>query len=234
MKQAALYAGSFDLPHLGHLWMIREASKLFDQVIVGVSINPVKNPLFSIEERIAILQEMTEDIPNVTIESFSDEFTANHALQKDAHYLVRGMRTATDFEYEHLLHQYNQDINPLVQTVILLPPKQFVQISSSAIKQLLGLTGFEQLLSNYLHPAAHYRLLAQTYPIAKHLREFGAKFSDIDLWTKLITAYTAPHRAYHNFEHIVEMLKDFMEIKDLLENSLAVEFAIWYHDYIYD
>ena len=103
----AIYPGSFDPVTFGHLDVIRRASELFDEVIVGVLHNSQKSPLFSVEERVNILKEVTADIPNVKIETFSG-LSVNFARNCDAKVIIRGLRAITDFEYELQMAQTNR------------------------------------------------------------------------------------------------------------------------------
>ena len=98
MKKA-IYPGSFDPVHYGHLDVIRRAAQMFDELTVSVLNNKVKTPLFSVEERVKILKEAVKDIPNVKVESFSG-LLVDYAKEKDVHVVIRGLRAITDFEYE--------------------------------------------------------------------------------------------------------------------------------------
>ncbi|MBQ1849234.1 MAG: pantetheine-phosphate adenylyltransferase, partial [Lachnospiraceae bacterium] len=103
----AVYPGSFDPMTYGHLDVIKRASSMFDELIVAVLNNKVKNALFSVEERVNILKEATADLPNVKIDSFSG-LLINYAAENDIHVAVRGLRAVTDFEYELQLAQTNR------------------------------------------------------------------------------------------------------------------------------
>ena len=111
--KAAIYPGSFDPMTLGHLDVIRRASKMFDTLIVSVLDNKAKNALFSVEERVSILKEATKDLPNVQVDSFQG-LLIDYARQKDIHVSVRGLRAITDFEYELQMAQTNRVIAPQV------------------------------------------------------------------------------------------------------------------------
>ena len=112
----AIYPGSFDPVTFGHLDVIRRASELFDEVIVGVLHNSQKSPLFSVEERVNILKEVTADIPNVKIETFSG-LSVNFARNCDAKVIIRGLRAITDFEYELQMAQTNRVLEKDVDTM---------------------------------------------------------------------------------------------------------------------
>ena len=114
----AVYPGSFDPVTKGHLDIIKRAAKINDQLIVAVLINSAKNPLFTVEERVALLRECCEDIPNVTVESF-DGLTVEFAKKRHASVMVRGLRAVTDFENEIQLAQTNHALMPGIETMFL-------------------------------------------------------------------------------------------------------------------
>ena len=108
MKRA-VYTGSFDPVTNGHMDIIRRASEIFDVLIVSILNNKEKTPLFSVEERVKILEEATKDLPNVQIDSFSG-LLVDYAREKDLHVIVRGLRAITDFEYELQMAQTNRAV----------------------------------------------------------------------------------------------------------------------------
>ena len=145
----AIYPGSFDPVTFGHLDVIRRASELFDEVIVGVLHNSQKSPLFSVEERVNILKEVTADIPNVKIETFSG-LSVNFARNCDAKVIIRGLRAITDFEYELQMAQTNRVIAPDIDTIFLTTNLKYSYLSSSIVKEIAGYQGD---ISEFLHPA---------------------------------------------------------------------------------
>ena len=114
----AVYPGSFDPVTRGHLDIIKRAAKINDRLIVAVLINSAKNPLFTVEERVALLRECCKDIPNVTVESF-DGLTVEFAKKRHASVMVRGLRAVTDFENEIQLAQTNHALMPGIETMFL-------------------------------------------------------------------------------------------------------------------
>ena len=116
--KTAIYPGSFDPVTLGHFDIIKRSSEIFDQVIVGVLCNNAKSPLFSVEERVKMLEEVTKDIPNVEVQSF-DGLLVDFMRQNHAKVIVRGLRAITDFEYELQLAQMNRVIAPEIDTLFL-------------------------------------------------------------------------------------------------------------------
>ena len=133
--KAAIYPGSFDPMTLGHLDVIRRASKMFDTLIVSVLDNKAKNALFSVEERVSILKEATKDLPNVQVDSFQG-LLIDYARQKDIHVSVRGLRAITDFEYELQMAQMNRVIAPEIDTLFLTTNLKYAYLSSSISKEV--------------------------------------------------------------------------------------------------
>src|SRR5436853_4032687 len=107
MRQA-VYAGSFDPITFGHLWMIRQAAPLFDQLVVAIGINPAKNTSFSIEDRLRFLRA-TAEIGNCTIAAFQNKYLVDYADQVSAGYIIRGIRNESDFTYERAMRHINSD-----------------------------------------------------------------------------------------------------------------------------
>ncbi len=135
MKKA-VYPGSFDPMTFGHLDIIKRASEMFDELIVAVLNNQSKTPLFSVEERVKILQEATKDIPNVKIDSFSG-LLINYAAQNDLHISVRGLRAITDFEYELQIAQTNRKLSEeQLDTIFLTTSLEYAYLSSSGVKEI--------------------------------------------------------------------------------------------------
>lgn len=134
MKKA-IYPGSFDPVTLGHIDVIERASKLFDYLIIGVLNNSAKSPLFSTEERVHMLREVTKHIPNVEVRSF-DGLTVDFAKNYGATAVVRGLRAVTDFEYELQIAQLNRVMNSEIDTVFLTTDLKYAYLSSSSVKEV--------------------------------------------------------------------------------------------------
>ena len=130
----AVYPGSFDPVTRGHLDIIKRAAKINDHLIVAVLINSAKNPLFTVEERVALLQECCKDIPNVTVESF-DGLTVEFAKKRHASVMVRGLRAVTDFENEIQLAQTNHALMPGIETMFLATSIKWSYLSSTIVKE---------------------------------------------------------------------------------------------------
>lgn len=130
----AVYPGSFDPVTRGHLDIIKRAAKINDQLIVAVLINSAKNPLFTVEERVALLRECCKDIPNVTVESF-DGLTVEFAKKRHASVMVRGLRAVTDFENEIQLAQTNHALMPGIETMFLATSIKWSYLSSTIVRE---------------------------------------------------------------------------------------------------
>ena len=131
----AIYPGSFDPVTNGHLNIIERASRIFDRLIVCVLVNAGKQPMFSTEERVAMLRQVTGKLPNVEIDS-SNELLAEYARKRGSCVIVKGLRAATDFEKEFQMALINHKINPGLDTMFLTAEHQYLYLSSSAVKEL--------------------------------------------------------------------------------------------------
>lgn len=136
----AVFPGSFDPVTTGHMDLIRRSAQLFDRLVVGVLMNSAKQPFFSVAERVEMLKELTEDIPNVSVKSF-DGLLVDFVEQEQAQVIVRGLRTSVDFEYELPLAQANYKLNGKADTVFLATAPEHSFISSSAVKELVRYGG---------------------------------------------------------------------------------------------
>lgn len=140
MKRA-LYTGSFDPMTNGHLDIITRASKMFDELMVGVIVNPNKNPLFTKEERVAMIEEVTADLPNVKVDSFQG-LLADYVNRNHFNAVVRGLRATSDFEYEIQMAQMNACLfDKGIESVFLMTSPRYSFISSSMIKEVVSLNG---------------------------------------------------------------------------------------------
>lgn len=144
----AVYPGSFDPVTYGHLDIIQRSGKLFDRVIVGVLQNNAKSPLFSVEERVNILEKVTEEIPNVEIRPFCG-LSVEFVRECRADVIVRGLRAITDFEYELQMAQTNRVLAPDVDTVFLTTSLEYAYLSSTTVKEVASFGGD---ISKFLPP----------------------------------------------------------------------------------
>jgi pantetheine-phosphate adenylyltransferase len=136
----AVYPGSFDPVTFGHLDIIERSAKMVDELVVGVLHNSAKNSLFSLEERVNMIREMTKDIPNVRVES-SDGLLVEYMSQIGANIIIRGLRAVTDFEYELQLAQINHVQNEEIETVFLITNLKYSYLSSTIVKEIASYGG---------------------------------------------------------------------------------------------
>ena len=155
----AVYAGSFDPPTNGHLWMIREAQALFDELIVAIGSNPDKKSTYTVAERRRMLEDITASFPNVRIDSFENRFLVDYAHSVKAGSIVRGIRSASDYEYERTIRYINSDLQPEVSTVLLIPPREFAEVSSTLVKGLVGPEGWRDIIRRYVPDAVYEKIL---------------------------------------------------------------------------
>ncbi|QAT40160.1 pantetheine-phosphate adenylyltransferase [Clostridium sp. JN-9] len=133
--KTAVYPGSFDPITKGHLDIIRRASRIFDEVIVSVLINPNKVGLFNIDERVRLIKKVTKDIPNVKVESFSG-LLVNYMKEKNASIIIKGLRAVSDFEYEFQMSHINKKLDHNIETVFMMTDAETFYLSSTAVKQV--------------------------------------------------------------------------------------------------
>ena len=154
----AIYAGSFDPVTNGHLDVIVRASRIVDELVVGVLHNRAKSPLFSVEERVKMLEEVTKDLPNVEVKSFGG-MTVDFARECGANALVRGLRAITDFEYELQIAQLNRVMDPDIDTVFLTTNLKYAYLSSSSVKEVAAYGGdISHFVTPYVENEVHNKL----------------------------------------------------------------------------
>ena len=161
MKRA-IYPGSLDPLTLGHLDMIERSAKIVDELVIGVLNNSAKNSLFSLDERVSMIKEMTESMPNVTVASF-DGLLVDYMKEINATIIVRGLRAVTDFEYELQIAQTNHVENPEVETIFLTTSLQYSYLSSTIVKEFASYGGD---ISKFV-PARFIDRIYEKYHISK-------------------------------------------------------------------
>jgi len=135
-----IYPGSFDPVTFGHIDIIMRAAKLVDKLIIGVLNNSAKTPLFTSDERVEFLKEITKDIPNVEIDAYQG-LLVDYADDNNVNIIVRGLRAITDFEYELQLAQTNHKLNPNVDTVFLTTSVEYAYLSSTTVREIASYGG---------------------------------------------------------------------------------------------
>jgi len=136
----ALYPGTFDPPTNGHVDLIQRGSKLFGHLVVAILNNPDKNPLFTVEERVEMLQEVTSSLPNVSVATF-DGLMVEFARKQGASAVLRGIRAISDYEYEFQMALMNRRLAPEIETVFLQPAGRYSFVSSRMLKEVFSFGG---------------------------------------------------------------------------------------------
>lgn len=131
----AIYPGSFDPITSGHLNIIRRGASIFDKLIVCVMVNAGKNPMFTLQERVALIQRVTRDLPNVEVDC-SAELLAEYAKRRGGCVILKGLRAGSDFENEFQMALINHKLNPDLDTMFLTAESQYMYLSSSMVKEL--------------------------------------------------------------------------------------------------
>lgn len=155
MQKRAIYPGTFDPITNGHLDIVTRAACMFDQVILAIAASPSKKPMFDLSERVALAQQATAHLPNVEVMGFSD-LMANFARTQQANILIRGLRAVADFEYEMQLAHMNRHLMPELESVFLMPSKDWSFISSSLVKEVARHAGD---VTHFLPPHVHQALM---------------------------------------------------------------------------
>jgi pantetheine-phosphate adenylyltransferase len=150
---SAVYTGSFDPITLGHVNVIRRCCRLLDRLVIGIGVNIDKASLFTIDERIALVREVTSDLDNIEVRSFSS-LAVKFVRECGARVMVRGVRSLSDMESEFTMSLANQKLDPGIETVFLMASEEYSHISSSLIKQIATMAGEEELLRFVPPPVA--------------------------------------------------------------------------------
>jgi pantetheine-phosphate adenylyltransferase len=140
MPVKALYPGTFDPPTNGHVDLIQRGAKIFDSLTVAILVNPVKNPLFTVEERAEMIEEVTSSIGNVTVATF-DGMMVDFARQQGATAVLRGIRAISDYEHEFQMALMNRRLAPEIETVFLQPAGRYSFVSSRMVKEVFSFGG---------------------------------------------------------------------------------------------
>lgn len=241
MSRTAIYAGSFDPITAGHLWMISQGSQLFDKLIVAVSTNAEKKCMFDLQTRISLIKEsIIEDndgeIPNVEVVSVANDFIVTFARERGAEYLLRGIRSNLDFEYESQISRINRDIanGAYIQSVFLMPKVEVGHVSSSMVKGLVGFNDWERAVKQYVPRAVAAELYQKFsgkahYRLAPTFKKYGIDMT----YSQVSQIYEAEDRPYHNILHIQECMEQFSRVRAYMEKPDLVELALYFHDAVY-
>jgi pantetheine-phosphate adenylyltransferase len=157
MNITAIYPGTFDPITNGHSDLVQRAVRIFDRVIIGIASNPKKTPLFSLQKRITMAQQVLQDFPNVQVIGFKG-LLVDFAHQQNARVILRGLRAVSDFEYEFQLASMNRRLAPDVESLFLTPAEQHAFVSSTLVREIAILGGD---VSGFVHPLVENELNKQ-------------------------------------------------------------------------
>ena len=234
----ALYSGSFDIFTNGHKYVADEALKIFDKLYIAIGINPTKKSIFTLEQKKEMIENVYKNDSRIEIISFEKEFLVNVCRQLGVTHIVRGVRDVKDFEYEKQLYHINRNINPNVQTIYLVPPNDLAGLSSSMVKNLVGISEWQFVVQDMIPRINMSYLNVLAYPSDKVLT-FVAKSiyyltgNDCALGD-VVTEYNGAGRYYHTMQHISEMFELSHRCIKANENTLLLYIAIFFHDVIYN
>jgi pantetheine-phosphate adenylyltransferase len=148
MGSRAMYPGTFDPFTNGHNDLVRRACRIFDKVVIAIAANPGKAPLFTLEQRVDLVQRVLADVPNVEVTGYTG-LTVDFARTHGLNVIVRGLRAVSDFEFEFQLATMSRHLNDQVETVFLTPTEQFNFVSSTLIREIASFGGN---VSEFVHP----------------------------------------------------------------------------------
>ena len=166
----ALYVGTFDPPTKGHQSVIQAGSDLFDELVIGLALNPNKAPMFTTTERLAMLNTMARGFSNVSAEKIPIGFyTVDFAQKMDIQFLLRGIRNTTDFVYEQMMCEQNLRINQTIRTIFVMPEAKYSHVSSSSVREKMKFMGWEDPVRNEIPDV----IWPQFYKHAEEIAEYN-------------------------------------------------------------
>lgn len=233
-----IYAASLDIIHNGHVWMVNEGASLFDEICILVSVNADKKHMLNFDERLALAKAIFEPLgKNIKVAGLENEFVVNYATRNGYQYLLRGIRSNLDYEYEANIANINQDIaeDKKINSVFLMPPQNLKSMSSSMIRGLIGFKGWEQIIEQYVpEKMAEYLYYKKSGNANLRVNYLLEKYSIDYSAEKLMSEYGSLDRFYHNWKHIEECIEQFARVKNRLDEPDVVEMAIYFHDIVYN
>lgn len=163
-----IYAGSYDPPTNGHLWMIAQGARLFTKFYVAVGQNSQKEYCFTLEERLEMLDEMCARFTNVEVVHFENKFLVKYAESIGVDYILRGIRNEKDYTYERSMRYVNGNMTDTIQTLFMMSPRNLVEVSSSLVKGLVGSDDWENVVREYVPDTVYYKMLSKFGAIHLH------------------------------------------------------------------
>lgn len=247
MKKIA-FSGTLDPITNGHLWVIDEARALADEVVVFISENPFKKPLFPAAQRKDIVEQSLAQRgwTNVSVVIVRGDYTARAAKRQGIDYLIRGIRNTTDFDYENLLQQANVDVVEGAKTLFVMPPRDLGSVSSSFVRGLQGPVGWHWSMQKFVPGPAYAAwivgwLRKEWEQLWNYAVLDNTAMANADHWFARLTgdtSYGAPHRQYHNLDHLVHGLTELAVWAANTDadgpSTAPLKAAFWFHDAVYD
>jgi len=157
VRVGAMYPGTFDPITRGHEDLLRRSAGLFDEVVVAIAASPRKAPLFSLDERVALAEDVLKDVPSVTVSGY-EGLTVDFARRRNLKVIIRGLRAVSDFEYEFQLATMNRHLTAEVETVFLTPTEHYTFVSSTLVREIAEYGGD---VSPFVHPNVERQLKAK-------------------------------------------------------------------------
>lgn len=251
MKKIA-FSGTLDPITNGHMWVIGEARTMAEEVTVFLSENPFKKPQFDAEQRKRVIEESVRQRgwTNVNVVIVKGDYTARAAKQHGNDYLIRGIRSTADFDYENLIQQTNVDVLQGAKTIFVMPPRDLGSVSSSFVKALQGPVGWHWIMKQFVPPPAYLAWIVDwlrkewealwpcyAQPVTQALAE---QVANANQWFEHLIgpgSHGAPQRHYHNLDHLVHGLTEIRVWARNTNPSAAevdtVRKAFWFHDAVY-
>jgi len=230
-----VYAGSFDPITNGHLSMVKETAGLFDELIVAIGVNPGKKPTFSLDAKLDMLEKVLKPYSNVKIDHYEDQYLIHYAESKGAQYILRGIRSVKDYEYEKDMRDFNRKRNSKIETLYLIPDPERSSTSSSMVKGLVGPENWEDAVKPYLPSYVYNKFLRKFKGNLRRWNKLSEKLNlnnSEDIYENLSMLYS--DRMYHNLVHLTHCLKEFDDVKMFAVDPDALEMALWFHDCVYN
>lgn len=232
-----VFAGSFDPLTNGHLWVIEEGLQIANKVAVFVAENSSKKTMFTAKERAQMIEESCKAKgfkDRVEVMIIRNEYVAKKAIQIGATHLIRGIRSAIDFDYEGLIQKTNVDVLGGAKTVFVMPPRDLESVSSSFVKSLIGPVGWHWHVKQFL-PAPVYKKFLEDF-VSKTAKIFISRENPEEFLKVVFENYGNSDRYYHNLEHIVHCLQEMLWLNSNSSENVDYEqlcVAILAHDVIY-
>lgn len=245
-RRICVYPGTFDPITNGHESIIRRLAELFDEVCVVIAVNPRKNPMFSAVERKQQIQACVDAWPSdkngsrVRVEIVEKRLIVQWAHEIGARWLIRGLRNTIDFEYERQLRDINHRINPCVETIYMPCDAEDACISSGMVRDLVGIEGWQEQARHYVSEGIVGAMFRKHVEVELRARfhalwnRMGAQLDANPMFDSIFEAYSQPHREYHTWQHLYEVLTHFDRVKQLCVYPDGTEFGLWMHDFFYE